>query len=318
MAQIDEETSKHQKLDKKDRQILEILKENSRENYSKIAKKIMLSKDTIAYRIKRMENLGVIDKYSLNIQYSLLGFDRYHILFQLLEKSQKKTNDFYDYLIKNKNIINIVLYSDKWDLKIEIIAKGNNEFDEIITQINNKFSEIILDYEIMQEVKNYRYVRKEKLKILKLDKIDYKIIELLLENSKTSFVEISKKINLSADAIAYRMNNYVKSGFIKRYATFTNVNKEGYHWYDMLFLMKVFTKKQEDILKGLIKTNENVIKAIKTIGECNILLSILAKNPEEFHLIAKTIRTLFQENIKDYDTLLTYKELKNKRFIDLD
>jgi|TARA_B100001971_G_C18162951_1_gene522494 DNA-binding Lrp family transcriptional regulator len=315
MSQINEETSNIVKVDKKDNKIIELLKEDSRITYQQISKKVELSHDSVAYRIKRLEKLGVIDRYSLDVNYSLLGFDKYHILFQLLETNQKEKESFYNFLIKNKNVTNIILYSDKWDIKVEILAKSTIDFDFILTEINNKFSKLLIDYEIMQEVKDYGGVIKSKKQVLpKLDETDKIILNLLGENSRISYVDISKKTNLSADAIIYRMNKFQKSDLIKKYVTTFNVNTLGDHWYEVVFLMKLFTKKEEEKLINLIKRDIGVIKIRKTIGNWNILFTILAKNPKEFQEISGKIRTLFKENIKDYDTLLAYKELKNKIF----
>jgi len=96
----------------------------------------------------------------------------------------------------------------------------------------------------MQEVKNYENPKSKETILPKLDETDKKIIKLLAENSKATFVEISNKTNLSADAIIYRMNKYKKYDLIRKYTTIVNVNKLGFHWYEMLFLMKLFSKEE--------------------------------------------------------------------------
>ena len=110
------------------------------------------------------------------------------------------------------------------------------------------------------------------------------------------------------------MKKYKKSKLIKKFTTLTNVNKEGYHWYTMMILMKFLTNEKEKKLSKLLETGK-IIDAVKTIGDWNVLLNIKAKNPKEFHSIANNIRTIFKEEIKDYDTLLAYKELKNENLL---
>ena len=51
---------KKPKLDVKDKKILVLLSKNSRMPISEMAKKVQLSRDTVAYRIKRMQKLNVI------------------------------------------------------------------------------------------------------------------------------------------------------------------------------------------------------------------------------------------------------------------
>lgn len=54
-------------MDEINRYILEILKENSRESISSISKKVNLSRPSVKERILRMEESGIIEKYTIEI-----------------------------------------------------------------------------------------------------------------------------------------------------------------------------------------------------------------------------------------------------------
>ncbi|MEM2929032.1 MAG: Lrp/AsnC family transcriptional regulator [Nitrososphaerota archaeon] len=54
-------------MDEIDNKILEILKENPREKYVKIAKKIGLSEGTIRRRIKKMIENGIIKRFTIEL-----------------------------------------------------------------------------------------------------------------------------------------------------------------------------------------------------------------------------------------------------------
>jgi len=54
------------KVDLKDRKILYELDYDSRQSLSKIGKKVGLHKNVVLYRIKRLENLGIISFYQNN------------------------------------------------------------------------------------------------------------------------------------------------------------------------------------------------------------------------------------------------------------
>ena len=73
------------KLDKKDRQILYQLDLNARQNNTKIAKIVSLSKDAVGYRIKRLEHLGIIRGYNSVIDSAKLGYLWYRIFFNLMD-----------------------------------------------------------------------------------------------------------------------------------------------------------------------------------------------------------------------------------------
>jgi len=318
--QIDEETSEKLKIDLKDNKILEILRKNSRITYQQISKQVHLSHDAVRYRIQKLEKSGIIDNYSIKINYPLLGYNEYQILFQHIESKHEKIKSFYNYLIKHNNIINVIFYSDKWDLKVVILAKDAVELDKILTDIDNKFSDILIDQQILGKIRDCvegdinLELKKQKQKI-KLDDTDKKILNILSENSRTSLVDISKKVNLDADTIMYRIKKLQNKNIIDHFGTNINANKLGMHWYNVLLLMKVFTEDEEKKLRDYFNQDPNLIGIIKTIGEWNLILTILAESPKQFHEIATKIKLLLGDSLKDYDSLLAYKELKNKDII---
>lgn len=61
----------------------------------------------------------------------------------------------------------------------------------------------------------------------KLDMIDQEILKLLSENSRMSYVEIGKRVNLSRVAVKSRMEALEKEGIIERFSIVINPEKVG-------------------------------------------------------------------------------------------
>ncbi|MEM0116798.1 MAG: winged helix-turn-helix transcriptional regulator, partial [Thermoplasmata archaeon] len=57
------------KLDEIDMKILEILKADSRVSLDEISQKLNISKSTVHYRIKRMIDKKIIEKFSTKVNY---------------------------------------------------------------------------------------------------------------------------------------------------------------------------------------------------------------------------------------------------------
>jgi DNA-binding Lrp family transcriptional regulator len=55
-----------------------------------------------------------------------------------------------------------------------------------------------------------------------VDKIDEKVLEILREDSRISFVEIASRVNLSEAAVRRRVSNLVKDGVIRRFTVELN------------------------------------------------------------------------------------------------
>ena len=62
------------KLDDIDKQILDMLIDNTRVPFTDIAKKLLISAGTVHVRVKKMEDSGIIRGSSLTLDYKKLGF----------------------------------------------------------------------------------------------------------------------------------------------------------------------------------------------------------------------------------------------------
>ncbi len=66
--------SENKNIDERDRKILEELCRNSRISYSELAKKLGISDVAIIKRIRKLEETGVIKKYTIVVDPSKLGY----------------------------------------------------------------------------------------------------------------------------------------------------------------------------------------------------------------------------------------------------
>ncbi|OYT51668.1 MAG: transcriptional regulator [Desulfurococcales archaeon ex4484_204] len=62
-------------LDEKDKKILRLLKDNSRAPYSEISRVVGISDVAVIKRIRKLEQLGVIKKYTVVVDFRKLGYN---------------------------------------------------------------------------------------------------------------------------------------------------------------------------------------------------------------------------------------------------
>jgi Lrp/AsnC family transcriptional regulator, leucine-responsive regulatory protein len=87
-----------------------------------------------------------------------------------------------------------------------------------------------------------------------MDIKDVTILKELDKNSRTYFQQIAKKINLSKDAVNYRIDNLKKLGIIKGFHASINVGKLGYIGMRLLVkLYQVSPEKEQEIIDYLLK-----------------------------------------------------------------
>lgn len=158
MAEIEMEFGEKEKLDAKDKKILEQLQKNARQLISEIAKKTGLPRDVVQYRIKKLEENKVIRAYHAFLNPSKLGYPLYvYVGFSLYNITLEDEEKFLAFLKNHKNVIYLAKNSGKWDFSIGVCAKDYKEFDEIIKEIRRKFSKIIKEFETMPVIQEYKY-----------------------------------------------------------------------------------------------------------------------------------------------------------------
>ena len=95
-----------EKLTKADRSILKNMAYNPRIFEKELAKKCNLSKDSIRYRIKRLENLKIIEGYGIFVDFTTLGYSSYK-LYLKLNATIKEKEELIKFLGKEKQVFSI-------------------------------------------------------------------------------------------------------------------------------------------------------------------------------------------------------------------
>ncbi|EDL64953.1 Lrp/AsnC family transcriptional regulator [Bacillus sp. SG-1] len=62
---------------------------------------------------------------------------------------------------------------------------------------------------------------------MKIDDVDRKILQILTENGRTSYVDIGKELGLSRVSVRERVNQLIEGGVIERFSVVINSEKVG-------------------------------------------------------------------------------------------
>ena len=146
------------KLDKHDKDILEVLQKEARLPVTKIAKKVKMPVDSVKYRIQRLEKLGVIRFYHTVLNFPLLGYPMYsYTTFSLFAMGETEEKTFISYLVSHSNVTWVSKTTGKWDFIIGTCTKDFKEYDEILKSIRLKFNKYIKDFETVSTIDEYKY-----------------------------------------------------------------------------------------------------------------------------------------------------------------
>ena len=124
-----------------------------------------------------------------------------------------------------------------------------------------------------------------------LDEIDRSILNELMQDANTAYVDIAKKIHVSAGTVHVRMKKMIRMGIVKK--AFLNIDyaKLG---YDISAFMGIYLEKSSmypNVIDALYKIPE-VVNAHYTTGNYSILIKIICKNTED-------LKRVLYENIQN-------------------
>ena len=309
------------KLTKQDKIILSNISNNPRILEKKLASLCNLSKDSIRYRIKRLEKLNVIKGYSSFIDYTKLGNLSFKIYLKL-NASKSKLTKLKNFLDTKKEVFAYFESYGVWNLAIAIFAKTPSEYSKFENELDEFFGEMIInkkfcmmiDVKIIdnktifdeQPYRQYDFLGKPISN--KLDEKDKILINELYKNSKSTLVSLSGKVGLSIDSIRNRIKKLEDLKIISQYYSKINYDILGYETYKLFIYVKNYSKEKEMKLLEYIKHKKNILNIVRMVGPWKVEAEFLIKHHDDFEEIFEDIYQKFPEIIKDLDYSI-YKNL---------
>jgi DNA-binding Lrp family transcriptional regulator len=304
------------KIDSIDRRIIYELDLNSRISDFKLAKKVNRSRSSVRYRINELIKNNIIKKFTLVTNFNKLGYQVYKI-YLTIGGDSKKIKEFHSFLSKKKNLIWLGVAEGAWNLGITFFAKSHLDFYDIRNEILTNFGDLILSKKVgmvvnlfmspksfLIEDKNYTAPLNVfgNVEYNVLDLLDEEIIVELQNNSRISFVDLSKKLNSTVDIIKSRIKKLEDKNIILRYSIDINYSLLDYELYKTFIYFKIFSKETELKLFNYCNENPNIINYIHQIFDFDIAFEVVAENFKQYNLIIQNIKREFSDDILKIET----------------
>ncbi len=313
------------KLDLKDRKILYELDLNCRQSNTQIGKKVGLKKDVVSYRIKKLQDEGIIVNYFADIDTFKLGYNvfRVYINFQYL------TSD-----IKEKIIKHFVDYKDSWivatekaevDLAVVIWVKNILSFYQFWEKTLDLYEDYFAKYAISIYVKAHVYKKSYLLpdkqpdnreiyqmncgvEPVIIDKIDYALLNVLSENARIPLIELAEQLDCSSQTVNYRINNLLKNGVIKAFRVNLDHMKLDLQHYKVDIYLKDHTMKKP--VFDYLKEKPYLEYMNLAMGWSDLEPEFVVKDINELMKILDEINAKFSGSIKKQSFFITEKLYK--------
>lgn len=125
--------SKTKALDEIDLKILSRLQEDARVSYDELGSTVDLAESSVRYRVKGLEEQGIIKSYMTVLDMKKLGFDL--LVFTELDVEAGKEQSVAQKLQKLENVVGLFSVSGQPDMVAIILARNNEELTDIIEGI---------------------------------------------------------------------------------------------------------------------------------------------------------------------------------------
>lgn len=306
-------------MDKTDQKILSELDKNPRASFNQLGRAIKVSKEVVQYRFKQLIKNNVLTGFFAFINVAKIGYITHKILIKYKSVTREAQKEIINFLIKNKAVAWAGSCEGTWDLIITTISPSLNMFTDFFITFFDKFGPYFKQKEVLIPINNPlfndKYLVNGRLiyeknidfnaKKENIDDIDKKIILELSLNSRSTFTEIGKKVNLSYWAVAQRYKRMILENIIIVLKPRINFRKMGYSYYHLLLDLN-----NESIRKKIVsyyKLHKDCVMLMNHIGSYSLHLEFVLKKDEMKEVIVD-LREKFGEHISSYESILIIEE----------
>jgi len=303
------------KLDLKDRKILYELDLNCRQSNTQIGKKVGLKKDVVAYRIKRMQEEGVIRNFWTAINTFKLGYNVFRIYINFQNVTSKIRAEIIQYFVNHTNSWAVISVKGEIDLNVIIWVKDIYEFylfwEKTLGKYGEFFSKSAISIFIYANAYEKSYLLSEEYKksdrllykitcggkTIEIDKIDYQILNEIAVNARIPLIKLAEKVGTSSQTINYRLNNLIKNGVIQAFRVGIDISKLGLE----KFVIQIYLKeqKQRRSLIDYLQLLPYIEYIDIALGWSDLQIEVIIENINSLTQIMDQIVTNFPNAIKN-------------------
>jgi DNA-binding Lrp family transcriptional regulator len=299
---------------------LQALDENVRATYKQIGKYAHLGKETAQYRVKRLEEEGCISGYWTHVRRGSPLFV-YKILLKNRGMSKDALEHFSKYLSEQKVVSWFASCQGYWNFLVTVSSSNDSEIAEFAHTLFTLYSKHFCDIQLLKSFSAIVFPEKylyHKIPLrsfrdnffqgkFSLDSKNIAILEHLSTNPRISFVDLSKKINLTPEAISLRFRKLIKQGNILFMKPRIRHERLGLS-YTHLFLRFSDGEQVSPAISYLSSCRECVF-VMEHIGKYQLHAELVCP-PEKIANILNSFMNRFSLHIQEYDLCRIQEEFK--------
>ncbi len=320
------------KLDKLDFRILYELDCEATAPFAKIGKKLRVGRDVVAYRVKRLEETGVIEKYTSLIDFGKAGLIVAALYIKFHHDTPALRKEMAGYFSARDEVWWCFDMTPDYDFAFGWFGTSIPDVREKQFSLLSKYRKYIRNYKLRLFSHFYQFKRNylvsqgakraEAPAVMDavidkvIDETDARILGILSEHARMPYVEIAKKLGLSPAQAHYRIKELRRKKVLLWARPKLDLEKIGFEYFKLDIYLDDYSEYWE-IMKYAFSI-PNVIYAFDVMGGADIEMDIHTKSYSEFIGIQDMIKEKFSQSISHTEYYQFKKEYKQAYFCQTD
>lgn len=311
-------------LNKIDRHILYELDVNARQPLSMIAKKLKINKDTLKYRIKRMEDENIILGYQTFVNHGKLGFFGTRFNLKLQNTTPEIEEDIIKTITENPKVGFFVSVEGNIDYSIWVVTKSIQELNEFWQKLQEKYQQYLQEVKIGIYTRIDHYPRSsliDKNNTInfpfytvdspeEIDNVELNLLKLISKNARIPIIELARQLKITPKTAASKIKSLEKRGIISGYSVILNVEKLGYQYYKLHIDLQNITPQLLRKWNQFLLMHPYVTYRDYVIGGNSTEIEMQLPGEKELRHFIDEMKREFSLIIRQHEVLYFYKEHK--------
>lgn len=303
-------------LDDIDERILSELSIDARQDISSLARTLRLGRDRVKYRLRKLEDSGVIVGYRTIINPAKLGISLYKTYFRL-ENHKERLGKLMNFVRKHPRTFWVAETYGNWDLIVAVFAHTPKEYQSMQDEVLTKFNDIILASHVYIIV-DMRYFARGYLSDLTIDSyfvgeddevvglgtLDQQILEAISDNCRLSYTEIAERTSSSPATVSAHLERLEKTGVIANYQVDLDLPKLGRSFFKAQIDIGKHHLRTEDEFIAYCSKHPSIVYFIKQIGGFVYEIEVEVKDLEHYNQLLTDIRERFRGFVRNIQTMV--------------
>ncbi|MBI3051582.1 Lrp/AsnC family transcriptional regulator [Candidatus Woesearchaeota archaeon] len=310
------------KLNNADKRIIAAIETDARTSIAELAKRAKVSRTVAEYRLRKLEDGGVVRGYYCLLDPSRFGYTVWKLWISIRAGAEEKHN-FFQYVEKHPRIWWYAECAGVYDAVLCVLARTPHEFNKFFNHLQDRFGKGITDSAILINVsfeyhtrgyllnKHSHLIRssfQEDAKARSINPNTLGILQHLSLNSRMSLVELHMKTGKNVKTIKNAISELKSSGVIVYFRPSVDTTKLGVDFYKVLIYIHNSIGGIIPSIASWCRAQKNITAIIFCVGPWQLELEVEIDTFRNLSMMLKELKDKFPDVVKHHETLLVTKE----------